>query len=80
MWLKISCRVEEVRASGTGKAAPVKPLQGRWASLKPKGLHLKKGEGMPKFSEMNPTCNGLNNCRELWPQGGTVPASWWRSK
>lgn len=30
-------------------------MQGRWASHKPKGLHLKKGEGMLKVSEMNPT-------------------------
>lgn len=45
-------------------------LQGRWALPKLKGLHLKKGEGMPKVSEMNPTCNGSDSCRELCPRRG----------
>lgn len=44
----------------------MEPLQGRWASHKPKELHLKKSEGMPEVSEMNLTCNGLNNCRQPW--------------
>lgn len=25
---------------------------------------------MPKVSEMNPTRNGSDNCRELWPRRG----------